>query len=72
MNRALRDHLDDDAFVARMAANVARMEWLAEEILGRAREAHAGIPCASLDALLMDAPRPPPSLSRQWYAAARA
>ena len=39
MNRALIDELDDAAFVARMTANVERMQWLAAEILARARDA---------------------------------
>ena len=34
MNRALNDPLDDDAFAARIDGNLARMDWLAAEILG--------------------------------------
>ena len=67
LNRALGDRLDDDAFAARIAANVQRMEWLAREILGRARNAHPGIDDHGLDALL-GAVAAQPSLSPAWYA----
>ena len=52
MNRALRDVLDDDAFAARIQANVAGMDALAAELLGYAREAHPGIDDHGLQALL--------------------
>ena len=45
------DLLDNDAFAARVVANVGRMEWLAAETLARARAAHAGIDDCGLDAL---------------------
>jgi flavin-dependent dehydrogenase len=67
LNRALGDALDDDAFIARVAANVQRMQWLAREILGRARESHPGIDDRGLDALLGPAPAEG-SLSPAWYA----
>ncbi len=70
MNRALGDRLDDAAFEARIADNVARMEWLAGEILVRARAAHAGIGDHGLEALLGGRAAQAPSLSSQWYAEA--
>lgn len=68
LNRALADRDGDDAFVARLAANVERMRWLAGEILARARAAHPGIDGAALDALLAGREPPPASLAAQWYA----
>src|SRR5687768_4687069 len=69
MNRALNDTLDDAAFEARIADNVARMDWLANEILTRARATHPQIGDHGLDPLLVrEAQRP--SLSSQWYAEA--
>ena len=69
MNRALHDALDNPAFMQRIRDNVARMDWLAAEILQRAREAHPGIDDGGLAALL-DAPAAEPSLASIWYAAA--
>ncbi|MDH5824512.1 tryptophan 7-halogenase [Luteimonas sp. RD2P54] len=68
MNRALGDRLEDDAFAARVAGNVARMRWLAAEILARVRRDHPGLDGHGLDALLGDGPRSPPSLTPPWYA----
>lgn len=68
MNRALDDPLDDAAFMARIRANLARMEWLAAELLGRARREHAQIDGHGLDALLEKTLVERPSLSPQWYA----
>ena len=70
MNRALGDRLDDNALVARLRANVARMEWLAAEILGRARHAHPGIDDRGLDSLLDGHAPERASLSASWYAQA--
>lgn len=70
LNRALADPLDDDALVARIVANTARMDWLAGEILARARTAHPDIDPQGLDALLADRPAAQPSLSPPWYAEA--
>ena len=67
MNRALGDRLDDEALYARLCANVARMRWLAAEILARARAAHPGIHERGLDALLAGHAAPA-SLSAAWYA----
>ena len=68
MNRALIDELDDAAFVARMTANVERMQWLAAEILARARAMHPAIDDHGLNALLSsDEPRQT-SLDATWYA----
>ena len=53
----------------RIRDNVARMDWLAAEILQRAREADPGIDDGCLAALL-DAPAAEPSLASIWYAAA--
>ena len=69
MNRALHDLLDNDAFAARMQANVGRMEWLAAEMLAQARAVHADIDDAGLGALLAGA-GPQASLAPAWYAAA--
>jgi flavin-dependent dehydrogenase len=68
MNRALGDVLDDAAFVRRIGDNLARMEWLAMEILLRARQEHPEIGDRGLDALLAGADAQAPSLSAQWYA----
>ena len=70
MNRALNDTLDDAAFIARIVDNVARMEWLAAEILARARSNHTQIGGHGLDALLGNADTTPDSLAACWYAAA--
>lgn len=70
LNRALRDRLDDAAFDARIAGNVARMEALAAEILGQARAARPGIDGHGLDALLAGMAPGPASLDARWYAAA--
>ncbi|MGN6512957.1 MAG: NAD(P)/FAD-dependent oxidoreductase [Lysobacteraceae bacterium] len=66
MNRALRDRLDDEALYARLCANVARMRWLAAELLARARAAHPGIDPHGLDALLAG-DTVATSLSAAWY-----
>jgi flavin-dependent dehydrogenase len=72
MNGALGDILDDDAFAARIAANVERMGWLASEILERARAAQPDVTDAGLDALLAgSAPAPDGRLLvSAWYAEA--
>ena len=70
MNRALNDALDDDAFAARIDANVERMRWLAAEVLRRARDAHPGIDDQGLGALLQGTDDAAPSLSHEWYAEA--
>ena len=67
LNRALSDALDDEAFFARMLANVERMQWLAAEILARARRAHAGIDDCGLEPLLADGDGQQ-SLEADWYA----
>lgn len=76
MNRALNDTLDDAAFARRTRDNVARMDWLAAEILSRARAAHPDIDDSGLSELLSgdsttqaDGSKQP-SLSAQWYAEA--
>ena len=68
LNRALADPLDAAAFVARIGDNVARMRWLAGEILQRARADHAGIDGFGLDALPETGAATPASLSAAWYA----
>ncbi len=69
LNRALSDRLDDDAFAERIAGNVACMDRLAADLLGRARAAHPAIGDHGLEALLRDAPDPPrPMLPPSWYA----
>ena len=64
----LADRLDTPAFLERIADNVARMRWLASEILERARGDHPDIDdhglAAQLDALATTAPSLPPA----WYA----
>ncbi|HET6435713.1 MAG TPA: FAD-dependent oxidoreductase [Xanthomonadaceae bacterium] len=69
MNRALGDKLDDAALYARLCANVARMRWLAAEILERARAAHPALADHGLDALLAGQATQA-SLSAAWYAEA--
>jgi hypothetical protein len=68
MNRALNDILDTDALNARLQSNVARMEWLAGEILARARLHHDDIDDHGLLALLSGAPIREESLDAAWYA----
>ena len=68
MNRALLDELDDAGFMKRIADNVTRMEWLAREILARARSEHPEIDGHGLDALLVDANGTEISLAAPWYA----
>ena len=68
MNRALVDELDDASFQQRIGDNVARMEWLAREILARARRAHSAIDDHGLDLLLAEAGDSETSLSAPWYA----
>jgi len=67
MNRALSDTLDDTTFLQRMASNVERMQWLAGEILARARVSHADIDDRGLDLLLAGDQRHH-SLDAAWYA----
>ena len=69
MNRALHDVLDNAAFEQRIADNVARMVWLASEMLQQARAAHADIDDCGLDALLQGATTTQ-SLAAIWYATA--
>ncbi|MGO1719601.1 MAG: NAD(P)/FAD-dependent oxidoreductase [Luteimonas sp.] len=69
LNRGLADELDDNAFDARIHANVDRMRWLAAEILERAGADHPDISDHGLAALLDRSPAPP-SLGRHWYPAA--
>ena len=68
LNRALGDPLDDAALEARIGANVARMRWLAHEILARARARHPHLSDQGLDALLQGGDGADRSLSPQWYA----
>jgi flavin-dependent dehydrogenase len=68
MNRALSDRLDDDAFAARIDANVSRMRVLAAELLANAREMHPGIHDHGLSALLQGADAPVELLVPAWYA----
>ncbi|NLA68117.1 MAG: NAD(P)-binding protein [Gammaproteobacteria bacterium] len=70
LNRSLQDRLDDEAFDARIAGNLRRMEALAAETLARARDVHPGIDAPGLDALLSGVPAQPASLAPLWYAAA--
>ncbi|MEN1972747.1 tryptophan 7-halogenase [Luteimonas sp. MJ204] len=70
LNRALRDTLDDDAFDARIADNVGRMEALAAEILARVRDLHPSIGEHGLDGLLAGTDVQPASLGDAWYSAA--
>lgn len=67
LNRALADELVDDAFDARIGDNVARMGWLAAEILARARQEHPSIEAPALDALFGGTDAAQPSLSMSWY-----
>jgi flavin-dependent dehydrogenase len=67
MNGALTEQLDDDAFAARIAGNVARMEWLAAEVLAQARRAHPEIDDQGLAALLDPVDANPESLPAHWY-----
>ncbi|MDB6163674.1 MAG: halogenase, partial [Xanthomonadaceae bacterium] len=68
MNRALNDTLDDATLIARLTANVERMQWLAGEILARARGMHPLVEDHGLGALLVGDARH--SLHHSWYAVA--
>ena len=70
MNRGLTDELDDDAFLARIEANVARMAALATDLLAAARQAQPRIDDHGLEALCVDAAQAmdEPLLPQQWYA----
>jgi hypothetical protein len=68
MNRALGDTLDDEAFAARIAANVARMELLGREILGHARRAVPDLPDHGLAQMLGGAGAAP-SMHPDWFRA---
>lgn len=68
MNRALSDTLDDETLQQRIADNVQRMQWLAAEILQRARRAHRGIDDHGLTPHLSREPPPQRLLDPQWYA----
>ncbi|MDR6675458.1 NAD(P)/FAD-dependent oxidoreductase [Xanthomonas sp. 1678] len=70
LNAALRDELDDAAFLARVRENVARMGWLAREVLDQARAQHPQIDDHGLDALLADTLDGESSLADSWYARA--
>ena len=70
MNRALLDELDEAGFVQRIGDNVARMEWLAREILGRARSEHPGIGGHGLAELFAGSDSTEISLAAFWYAGA--
>lgn len=67
LNGGLTDALDDDAFDARIQANLARMRWLAGEILDRARRDHPDIDAHGLDALVGADGRAHDSLEPHWY-----
>jgi len=69
MNRALHDALDNAAFMQRIRENVTRMDWLAAELLQRARTAHPGIDDSGLAGLLEN-DTVPGSLAPIWYATA--
>ncbi|MGI8561405.1 MAG: NAD(P)/FAD-dependent oxidoreductase [Luteimonas sp.] len=68
MNRALNDRPDDDAVHARLRDNATRMDWLAAEILSRARAAHPGIDDFGLGDLLEGQAPAASSLDARWYA----
>ncbi|SEM39331.1 Dehydrogenase (flavoprotein) [Pseudoxanthomonas sp. GM95] len=68
LNRALNDVLDTDALTARLHGNIARMEWLAGEILARARQHHADIDDHGLQLLLAGVALRDESLDAAWYA----
>ncbi len=72
MNGALNDTLDDDAFAARIEANVDRMRWLARDVLAHAREVHPDIDDHGLQALLDHASPAGELLLPEWYAQAEA
>ena len=69
MNGQLGDTLDTPAFVQRITGNVARMRWLAVEILQRARNDHPDIDAHGLQERLGADATVAPSLLPVWYAA---
>ncbi|TYT26819.1 FAD-dependent oxidoreductase [Luteimonas viscosa] len=69
MNGALADRLDTPAFLVRMEENVARMHWLAGELLQRVRDDYPTIGDCGLEALLAAGPTGKAlSLPADWYA----
>ena len=69
MNRALSDRLETPAFLARIDTNVARMRWLAAEILQRARADHPDLDDHGLgDHLASAGAVADASLAADWYA----
>ena len=68
LNGALRDELDDDAFIERIRGNVARMQQLAAELLAQAQALHPGIDDHGLAALCADPEPAEPLLPSHWYA----
>ena len=52
LNRGLEDHLDEEAFRARLSANAALLHGLAEAIVARAAGEHPGLEAGALRALI--------------------
>ncbi|WP_140909783.1 NAD(P)/FAD-dependent oxidoreductase [Cognatiluteimonas lumbrici] len=66
LNGALRDELDDDAFIERIRANVARMRALAGELLAQARRHQPGIADHGLEAMCDPDAAAEPLLPANW------
>jgi hypothetical protein len=67
LNAALRDELDDDAFIERIRGNVARMRRLAAELLAQARALHPDVGDHGLEAMCVQAEPGEPLLPSHWY-----
>ena len=68
MNAALRDELDDGAFIARLRGNVAKMRSLASQLLAHARACAPDIDDHGLAALCDGADPGVAPLPPQWFA----
>ena len=66
LNGALRDRLDDGAFIARIGDNVGRMQRLAAELLAAARRHQPGIDDHGLEALCDRGEMTEPLLPASW------
>lgn len=70
LNRALGEHSDDDAFAARIAANLTLLRTLAAELLRLARARHPALSDHGLTVLLAGAGADDPLLPAAWATAA--
>lgn len=68
MNRALGDVLDDEAFIARISANIDQLAQLALEIAGQVKLRYPEVDVQPVLELVQDAiPASPPMLGKEWF-----